>query len=312
MSIHISGSIAFDRILLFPGSFEDHIMPDKLHMINVSLLIDRVEEKFGGTAGNIAYSLSLLGEKPLIYSSVGKDFNEMQLKFEKFGINIDNISIFSDELTAGCYIYTDSKGNQITGFNPASMSHQTPTEKYPKCQANDLGIISPGNLDDMQNFSAHYKANNTPYIYDPGQNIPALSREAHLANIEGAEILVGNDYELEMIRRITKTTQEELLAKAKYVITTLGERGCKVASGKTSIHIMAPTVDNVLEPTGAGDALRAGILYGLSNGLDLETSVKIGSICSAYCIEKHGTQEHYFSKEEFITRFEQNYGKYPL
>ncbi len=313
MAIHVTGSIAYDRILLFPGSFEDHLMPDKLHMINVSLLIDKVEEKFGGCAANIAYTICLFGGKPLIYSSVGRDFaGAMQDKFKKVGIQTESLQICEDELTACCYIYTDSKGNQITGFNPAAMAVNLPKSDYPKCQVGDYGIISPGNLEDMHNLAEHFKASNTPYIYDPGQNIPALSKEVHLANIQGSEILIGNDYEIEMIMRITECSKSELLEKTKCLITTLGENGCKVSTRKNSINIPAPTVNAVVEPTGAGDAQRAGILIGLTNGLDIESSVKIGSICSAYCIEKFGTQEHSFSMEDFKTRYQENYGKFPL
>ncbi len=312
MAIHVTGSVAYDRILLFPGSFEDHLMPDKLHMINVSLLIDKVEEKFGGCAGNIAYTLSLLGDKPIMYSSVGRDFIPMQEKYEKAGVNIQNVPVYDDELTACCYIYTDSKGNQITGFNPAAMNKNLPLENYPKCQAGDYGIISPGNLEDMHNLANHFKTNNIPYVYDPGQNIPALSKEVHLSNIAGSEILIGNDYEVEMIMRITNCSKQELLQKTKCLITTLGENGCKVSFASNSINVPAPTVTDVMEPTGAGDAQRAGILFGLTRGLDIENSVKIGSICSAYCIEKFGTQEHSFTMDEFIKRYQENYGTFPL
>jgi len=312
MSIHISGSIAFDRIMMFPGQFEDHLLPDKLHMINVCFLIDRIEEKRGGTGANLAYNLCLLGEKPTIYATVGHDYRgSFQTALEKMDVDLTNVRILEDSLTACAYITTDSKGNQITGFSPAASTNATEPSAYPKCKKGDFGIIAPGNVDDMFLFPKLFKEKEVPYIYDPGQQIPAINKENHLASIEGAEILIGNDYEIELISHVTEHSKSELLEKAKYVITTLGENGCQIACGHDTINVPAPTVDNVADPTGAGDSFRAGILIGLSNGFDMKTCAKLGSIAAAFCIEKYGTQEHFFTLETFGKRYEENYGAFP-
>lgn len=312
MSIHISGSIAFDRIMTFPGHFEDHLLPEKLHMINVCFLIDRIEEKHGGTAANIAYNLSLLGGNSSIYTTVGRDYRgSFQTALEKMNINLDAVHILEDSLTACAYITTDSKGNQITGFNLAALGTPTDPSRYPKCEAGDWGIVAPGNLDDMFMFPKTFKDKKVPYIYDPGQTIPAISKENHLACIEGAEIFIGNDYEIELVTQITEHSVVELLEKAKYVITTLGENGCQIANKHEIIHVPAPKVGVVADPTGAGDSFRAGLLLGLSKGLDMETSAKLASICSAFCIEKYGTQEHVYTLATLKERYEENYGAFP-
>ena len=312
MSIHISGSIAFDRIMTFPGHFEDHLLPEKLHMINVCFLIDRIEEKRGGTGANIAYSLCLLGEKPSLYATVGHDYKaSFRGALEDLGINLDSVHISEESLTACAYITSDKRGNQITGFSPAASMKPLDSGAYPKCKTGDWGIISPGNVDDMLLFSKHFKEKKIPYIYDPGQQIPAISKENHLTSIEGAEIFIGNDYEVELITQLTEHSKADLLEKAKYVITTLGENGCQIASGHDVVNVPAPKVDKVADPTGAGDSFRAGLLLGLSRGLDMESSVKLGSIAAAFCIEQYGTQEHTFTADTFKKRYEENYGAFP-
>ena len=312
MSIHISGSIAFDRIMSFPGHFEDHLLPDKLHMINVCFLIDRIEEKRGGTGANIAYNLCMLGIKPFLYATVGHDYKtSFKGDLEKMGINLDSVRVKDNELTACAYITSDSKGNQITGFSPAASMNALDESAYPKCKEGDWGIISPGNSDDMFLFSKFFKEKKVPYIYDPGQQIPAIDKEKHLSSIEGAEVFIGNDYEIELMSQITGESKAELLEKAKYVITTLGENGCQIATGHDVVNVPAPNVIKVADPTGAGDSFRAGLLLGLSNGLGMETSVKLGSIAAVFCIEQYGTQEHVFTSETFKKRYEENYGAFP-
>ncbi len=314
MNIHIMGSVAFDRIMSYKGNFEDLLLPDKLHMLSVVFLIDRIEEKRGGTASNIAYNLSMLGEFPHIYCSVGHDFKGSYEKaLQNMKINLDGIRVLEEQLTACAYITADQKGNQITGFSPAAMNTPADPSAYAKIQQGDFGIVSPGNAEDMGKFPQIFKERNVPYIYDPGQQIPAVSKESHLASIEGSEILIGNDYEIALISERTGKSKSELLEKTKYILTTLGEGGCQISQkGKEDIVIKAPKITTLADPTGAGDSLRAGLLKGLTSGLDIETSVKIGSTCAAFCIEKYGTQEHYYSLENFRQRYKENYGECPF
>lgn len=314
MNIHVMGSVAFDRIMSYKGNFEDLLLPDKLHMLSVVFLIDRIEEKRGGTAGNVAYNLAMLGEQARIYCSVGYDFKGSYEKaLQNMNINLDGIRVLEEQLTACAYITADQKGNQITGFSPAAMNTPADPSVFGAVKSGDFGIVSPGNIEDMGRFPQMFKEKNVPYIYDPGQQIPVVSKESHLASIEGAKILIGNDYEIALICERTECGKADLLEKAEYVLTTLGEGGCLISQkGKDDILVPAPKISALADPTGAGDSLRAGLLKGLTSGLDVETSVKLGSICAAFCIEKYGTQEHYFSMESFRERYKENYGPCPL
>ena len=210
MRIYISGSMAFDRIMSFPDKFSNHILPDKIHMLNVCFVVDGLEEKFGGTAGNIAYSLALLGETPHILSSVGKDFGPYEKRLRKLRLPLDGIRIIDEEFTAGAYITTDKADNQITGFNPGAMRHTC----APKIDRSNIGgsyaIVSPGNLDDMTGLPRTYKDLNIPYIFDPGQQITVFSGQQLIDALTGCAILVTNDYELEMIMKATGLTKNDI------------------------------------------------------------------------------------------------------
>lgn len=307
MSIYISGSLAYDRIMNFPGKFADHILPEKIHILNVCFLIDRLEEKRGGTAGNIAYSLALLGEKPLILGCVGKDFDRYADVLTGLGLPMDGIRRLEDQFTAGAYITTDQTDNQITGFNPAAMSHPCGYTFPHERPAEDIAIISPGNLEDMQNLPKRFRETGTRYIFDPGQQITALSGDAMLDAITGSYMLVTNDYELEMIMKATGRTKAELLERTKYIITTLGENGSRIDNGEP-VLVGAAKAARVADPTGAGDAFRAGLLKGLVSGQDVVAAARLGATCASFCVEHYGTQEHTFTMDEFNARHKAAFG----
>ena len=292
---------AFDRIMSFNGAFADHILADKLHILNVSFLIDGLVEKRGGCAGNIAYTLALMGEKPLILATAGKNFSEYGAFLESKGISLEGVRVMKDEFTASCTLITDKNNNQINGFHPAAMGF--PCEyafPHPDASA-DWGIVSPGNLDDMKALPRLFREKGIRYIYDPGQQIPALSGDDLLDAITGSALLVTNDYELEMISKATQRTRAELRALTGGVITTLGEQGSVIDNGERgSVGIAAPKT--VADPTGAGDSFRSGLLKGLLHGLDVPASARLGATCASYCIEHQGTQEHVFTYEEFAAR----------
>jgi len=241
MSIYVAGSLAFDRIMSFNGAFADHILADKLHILNVSFLIDGLVEKRGGCAGNIAYTLALMGEKPLILATAGKNFSEYGTFLESKGISLEGVRVMKDEFTASCTLITDKNNNQINGFHPAAMGF--PCEyafPHPDASA-DWGIVSPGNLDDMKALPRLFREKGIRYIYDPGQQIPALSGDDLLDAITGSALLVTNDYELEMISKATQRTRAELRALTGGVITTLGEQGSVIDNGERgSVGIAAP------------------------------------------------------------------------
>ncbi|MBR4742222.1 MAG: carbohydrate kinase family protein [Desulfovibrio sp.] len=312
MSIYVSGSLAFDRIMTFPGNFHDHIIADKLRTINVSFMVDAMEERRGGCAGNIAYSLALLGEKPIILSSAGKDFSEYAQDLRHLGLSLEGIKRNDDIFTAQGFITTDLNGNQITGFYPGAMSR--PTEyTFPNLKPEeDLAIVSPGNMDDMIRLPQFYKQHGIRYIFDPGQQLTVLSKKNLLNAIQGSFALITNDYEIEMITSTLSLSPNELLGKTLWLITTLGGQGALVRGvDGTEVHIDPVLVDEVADPTGAGDAHRSGLLFGLAHGLDTIESTLLGSVSASFAVEKMGTQEHSFSRQNFAERYTTFFGALP-
>jgi len=312
MNIYVFGSLAFDRIMSFPGKFADHILADKIHILNVCFVGNGLTERFGGTAGNIAYSLALLGEKPVILSQAGWDFDHYKKRLADLGLNLDGIRMVSGELTANCHITTDMSDNQITCFNPGAMNEPCRYDFNGVNTAEDIAIVSPGNLKDMVTLPAKFKAMGLRYIFDPGQNITALSGADMAACIDGAWALITNDYELEMIVKATGLSREDIRKKTKNLITTLGEKGSVVYAEDGSVtEVPAARLSAVVDPTGAGDAFRAGLLKGLAMGLPLSKAAYVGSACAKWSVEKLGTQEHHFTQEEFWAEYEGNFGARP-
>lgn len=304
MSIYISGSLAYDRIMTFPGLFEDHILPDKLHILNVSFMIDRVEEWCGGTAGNIAYTAALLGQNPIVLSCVGKDFDRYEKKMKNVGLSTEGLRVIEDDFTALAFITTDLADNQITGFCASAM-------KYP-CQYQfnnidpdkDIAIIAAGNLDDMKLLPEFYRQQGVRFIFDPSQQIPMFSDTELINGIDGSYMLICNDYELQMIMNATGRSKTELLELTSNIVTTLGSQGCFLTTKEKEVHIPAVLTEIVQDPTGAGDALRGGMLAGLHEGKPLLKSLQMGTVTASFCVEKYGTQEHSFDLETFNLRYE--------
>jgi len=302
MNIITSGSLAYDRIMDFPGYFSDHILPEKIHVLNVSFTVNSLTEKFGGTAGNIAYALSLLGEKPIILATIGRDYHRYFEWLMKNNIAYDNITIIEEELTAGAYITTDQADNQITGFNPGAMKYPSAFNFDKINPKESIAIIAPGNLEDMMNYSITCKAKGIDYIFDPGQSLPMWDSQDLIQCIEGSKIMVSNDYELELIINKTGLDKKELLQRTNSIITTLGELGSRVCTPDYEINIPAIKPKKVVDPTGAGDAYRAGLIKGLIQCRNIEQSAKMGSVCASFAVECYGTQEYYFSLTDFEER----------
>jgi len=302
MNIIVSGSLAYDRIMDFPGHFSDHILPGKIHVLNVCFQVNGMREKFGGTAGNIAYALSLVGEKPTISAAIGHDYHRYFDWMAKNGISTDGIKIIKDEFTAGAYITTDLADNQITGFNPGAMKYSSSLDFANLNPEDTIAIVSPGNLEDMVNYPRVCKQRGIGYIFDPGQSLPVLAAADVAEAIDGCRILISNDYELEMIMNKTALDKKDLIRRAGTVIVTLGEKGSQIitAKGETNIPVVKPRT--VEDPTGAGDAYRGGLISGLVRGKDIEQSARLGSVCASFAVECYGTQEYRFSPEEFEER----------
>lgn len=307
--IFISGSMAYDRIMDFPGRFSDHILPDKIHILNVCFNVNGLTEKFGGTAGNIAYSLSLLQEQPFILATIGKDYQNYFEWLGKNDIPVDGIRIIPEEFTAGAYITTDMADNQITGFNPGAMKYPSGYGFEDAVSENAVTLIAPGNLDDMISYAGICREKGVPYICDPGQSLSKWDGKSLSDWLHGSTALISNDYELELIMKMTGMKKEGLLQLTEKIITTLGEHGSHIYFLGSDIHIPAAKVSDVVDPTGAGDAYRAGLLKGMTSGRDIETSARMGAVAAIYAIEHYGTQEHAYTYEEFVERYRSNFGE---
>ncbi len=309
MAIFLTGSLCYDRIMPFPGKFQEHILPDKIHTLNVSFMVNGLQEMRGGTAGNIAYSLALLGEHPTVVATAGgKDFDPYAEAMDSLGLPLDGIRRVEDEFTGGCYIFTDMTNNQITGFNPGALKYATSYDFGGVDAAQSFACVSPGNVDDMTEYPERYKKMGISYFFDPGQQIPVLSGKQMLAAIDGAYALVSNDYELEMVMKATGKTVAELLQLTDRIIVTLGEHGSRIITKDGQTDIPAVKAQVIKDPTGAGDAFRAGVIKGLVSGKSLEESCRIGAVAAVYCVEQSQPQGHSFTQDEFWKRYAANFG----
>jgi adenosine kinase len=303
MNIIVTGSLAYDRIMDFPGKFSDHILPEKIHVLNVCFQVSGMKEKFGGTAGNIAYALTLMGEKPLICATIGHDYEKYFKWLAKNGISTEGIRIIEEEFTAGAYITTDQADNQITGFNPGAMKYPSSLD-VSKLDPQTIVIVSPGNFEDMVNYPRLCKEKGIDYIFDPGQSLPMWDAKDLIASINGCRILIVNDYELDLITSKTGLAKKDLLGMSGTIITTLGADGSQISTPGGEIKIPVVKPSRVEDPTGAGDSYRGGLISGLVCGKDILQSSRMGSACASFAVECYGTQDYSFTMEEFNKRLE--------
>jgi len=303
--IIVSGSLAYDRIMNFSERFSDHILPDKIHTLNVCFQVNGVTENYGGTAGNIAYALKLMGESPLISATIGNDHHKYFQWLDDNRLDRSGIKVIAGELTAGAYITTDTANNQITGFNPGAMKHSSGLDLAQFVPSQTLLLVSPGNLDDMVGYPRQAKRLGIDYVFDPGQALPMLPAEPLVETIRGASLLIVNDYEFNLIQDKTGLSEADLLALPRTTIVTLGGEGSRIHGRDEVIAIPAFPARRVIDPTGAGDAYRGGLLSGLVNGLDLPAAARRGSACASFAVECNGTQVYSFTPEEFDQRLQQ-------
>lgn len=312
--ILIVGSLAYDRIMDFPGRFSDYIVPEKIHTLSVAFRINRIEEKYGGTGGNVAYSLSLLGASSAIIASAGKDFDIYRRRLRKLGVATHGVREYGNEATMSVYVTTDKANNQISAFYKGAMTRSAwPSWSALKklTRGVSLALVSASNESDMQSAIRDLPKLGVPYIIDFGQQIPYVSSADLLRGIEGARALTANDYELALISRKTKLTKREILRKARVSIITLGEKGAEVIVGGKTYHIPAVKLkkSEVVDPTGAGDAYRAGLAVGYIRGYDWPTAARIASIVASFPVCCVGTQEHFFSWEIVRKKYRSVFGK---
>ncbi|HEC06647.1 MAG TPA: carbohydrate kinase family protein [Thiolapillus brandeum] len=307
MSSLICGSFAYDTIMVFHDHFKNHILPEQVHILNVSFLVPDMRREFGGCAGNIAYNLKLLGGEGAPMGTVGTDFTPYADWMDRQGISREYLRIIDGEYTAQAYITTDQDDNQITAFHPGAMNHSH-LNKVSDTAGVTLGLLSPDGRQGMIEHAEQFAEAGIPFIFDPGQGMPMFDGEDLLRFAEQASWLAFNDYEAKLMQERTGKTIEALAGQVQAIIVTRGGEGSSIFTDGREIVIPSAKAASLEDPTGCGDAYRAGLLYGLQNGMDWETTGRIASLMGAIKIEHAGTQNHRFTLDEFKARFNESFG----
>lgn len=309
MRITVTGSIAYDYIMVFPGKFKDHILADKMHVLSVSFLVESLKRARGGTAPNIAYNLALLGERPTMAGVVGEDFGEYRAWLESHGIDTSGIVEIAGEFTSSCFINTDLSDSQITAFYPGAMSQATRISFYDEQHAaSDLVIIAPNDPDAMLKYAAECTAQGIPYLYDPSMQAPRMTGEQLEQGFQGAKILTGNDYEFAMMSEKMGITEAQLRRRVPITVMTKGEAGALLTVDGTEYEIPVAKPRQVVDPTGAGDAFRAGLVKGMARGFSWPVVGRMAALTAVYAIEQAGPQQHSYTLTEFVERYRENFG----
>jgi adenosine kinase len=307
MTALICGSVAYDNIMVFEDSFKNHILPDKIHMLNVAFLVPKLRREFGGCATNIAYNLKLLGEEPLPMATVGQDYEPYRKRLKELGIKQTHIKQLDNTFTAQAFITTDLSSNQIIAFHPGAMNF---SEKNKVADAKNvkIGMVSPDGRTGMIKHAEQFKKKKVPFIFDPGQGMPMFNGDDLRKFIEQATWVTVNDYEWELLKDRTGWTEQDITSRVDALIITLGGKGSEIHTKEKTYTIPAATPKSVQDPTGCGDAYRAGLLYGLLNKLDWQTTGRIASLMGSIKIEHQGPQNHKFTLEQFKKRYKAAFG----
>ena len=308
MSALICGSVAYDNIMVFNDRFKNHILPDKVHVLSVSFLVPEMRKEFGGCAGNIAYNMSLLNAEAYPMATVGRDFDRYGKWMDSNGISRKFITMVDTEFTAQAFITTDLDANQITAFHPGAMNFAHLNNVIDTDGIN-IGIVAPDGREGMIRHAAQFPDKHIPFIFDPGQGMPMFDGDDLRHFIEEATWITVNDYEWELMSERTGYGKKEVVDRVEALIITKGANGSEIHTGKGTVEIPAAKPASVADPTGCGDAYRAGLLYGLMNDMDWETTGRIASLMGAIKIARHGTQNHRFDYDEFRERFEDSFGR---
>ncbi len=307
MSALICGSLAYDTIMVFHDRFKHHILPDKVHMLNVSFLVPEMRRDFGGCAGNIAYSLKLLDGEGVPMGTVGQDFGPYAKWMDRWGIDRRHLTMVADSYTAQAFITTDMDDNQITAFHPGAMSYSH-HNRVPAGDSITIGIISPDGREGMIEHAAQFADAGIPFVFDPGQGLPMFDGPQLLEFIEQATWVTVNDYESGLLQERTGLSPHEIADRVSALIVTRGATGSRIYAGRSTIDIPAAPAATLVDPTGCGDAYRAGLLFGLMHHMDWETTGRIAALLGAIKIEHHGTQNHRFDRAAFEERYLETYG----
>ncbi len=307
MNIVVTGSIAFDYLMSFPGSFSEHLLPDHLQRVSLSFLVDSMDKRRGGCAPNIAYTLALLGERPRLMGTAGEDFGEYRRWLEAAGIDTSLVKQVPGKFTASFFCSTDKDGNQIASFYTGAMAHAGELS-FRAIGACDLTIIAPNDPAAMVQYAQECRTLGIPYIFDPSQQCARMSGEELKEGVSGARFLICNDYEFEIIRQKTGLDESGILDQVEAAIVTRGEKGATIMLDQRTIEVPAVPPRRIEDPTGVGDAFRGGFMKGLAAGADYEVCGRMGSVAATYALEHLGGSSHAYTFDEFKARYEEQFG----
>ena len=310
MNIIVTGSIAYDYLMSFPGSFSEHLLPDHLQRVSLSFLVDSMDKRRGGCAPNIAYTLALLGERPRLMGTAGQDFNEYRQWLDGAGVDTSLVKEVPGKFTASFFCSTDKDGNQIASFYTGAMAHAGELS-FKHVGGCDLAIISPNDPAAMVQYAEECRTLGIPYIFDPSQQVARMSGDELKPGVAGARIVICNDYEFEIIRQKTGLDTPEMLATSEAVVVTKGEKGASVMLAGGTVDVPAVPPRALVDPTGVGDAFRGGFMKGLSLGAGWEACARLGSVAAAYALENMGGSSHLYTLEAFADRYKQHFEELP-
>jgi adenosine kinase len=303
----ICGSIAYDTIMVFRDRFKNHILPDQIHILNVAFLVPDMRREFGGCAGNIAYNLRMLGGSPLIMATVGEDYQPYAYRLERLGLVQTHVRQVKDSYTAQAFITTDLDDNQITAFHPGAMNFSH-LNKVSDARDVSLGIVAPDGREGMLNHAREFSEAGVPFIFDPGQGLPMFSGEELLGMVRQSACVAVNDYEGRLLQERIGMPLEQLAGEVKALVVTQGAEGSTIYTGGQALRIPSVQAARVVDPTGCGDAYRAGLLYGMAQGYDWPTTGRLASLLGAIKIASRGGQNHQLSRDEIGTRYRNAFG----
>jgi adenosine kinase len=309
MKLVVTGSIAFDYLMSFPGKFTEHLLPEHMHRISLSFLVDTMDKRRGGCAPNIAYTLALLGERPVLMATAGQDFNDYRLWLDAVGIDTSHVKMVPDKFTASFFCSTDQDNNQIASFYTGAMANagELSFRTLPGLQQGALVIVSPNDPGAMVQYAQECSTMGVRYIWDPGQQCARMDGSQLADGVRGAFMVIVNDYEFELLRQKTGMTADEIRMAVEVLVITKGENGCTVMTGSTSVDVPAVSPDRIEDPTGVGDAFRGGFMKGLADGASYEVCARMGSVAATYALEHLGGTSHAYTRAEFTARYNKHF-----
>jgi adenosine kinase len=314
MRLIVTGSIAFDYLMSFPGKFTEHLLPEHMHRVSLSFLVDSMDKRRGGCAPNIAYTLALLGERPLLMATAGQDFGDYRVWLDAAGIDTSLVRVVADRFTASFFCSTDQANNQIASFYTGAMANagELSFRTIPGLASDGLVIISPNDPGAMVQYAEECSTLGIRYIWDPGQQCARMDGPQLADGVTGAFMVIVNDYELELLRQKTGMSEEDIQQQAEVLVVTRGEHGCSVLTRGSRVDVPAVRPDRIEDPTGVGDAFRGGFMKGLAIGASYEICARLGSVAATYALEHLGGSSHAYTFKEFAARYETHFGPLTL